>query len=857
MSLQAAVFTRQEVRQAVGRIAGLESVASQLVKADVVDCGEALPMLQAYNLGSAEGYVIMGKAEGEARVVAYSPEGHFDADQMPPAMQYWLSLSAASLDDQNNLPARVAGFPEAVTPLLGTMAWGQDYPFNTTCPTKTDGSHYYVGCVATAATQIMRYHQWPASYDWANMPYAPGQTSVPAAQVAALSALAADFGKAVQMEYLANGSAASSMMVPGALRNTFGYASTVCVHRRDYYSTSQWRQMIYTELAAGRPVFFGATSDNSTSGHAFVCDGYDAQGYIHINWGWYGSSNGYFLLNHLDPSSLGIGGGTGGYNTDQEIITGIAPQPVEGLNQEWPLYASVRFSATDYGNEATFMTIVENFENLDFKGQMGIVAMRQDTLLKVLYQQDTELAGFKDNKSGYMNVWLRNVPIGAIEAGDGPCQIRLAIKPNGREDWQMVRFPFGLPSYAEATVKNGQLDLGDTYKPAPNVVLLEPLNQQGPAYAGGIASLKTRISNLSADFRLSKVVVRLKAVGGSETYDMEQDVKIYDESEEDLSLLVNLPSEIRPGTYDVTLFHKNYEAYPFDNTKVGRMTIEVMDNPGHPVLQLTQAPLWNKATQGSVFCQGDNVSVVGEVRNYGPEGTMPMQCWMTDVNDSTRSYIYQQQAVTAASGKTAVATFYRRMVVDPGTYRFDFRYLLPDGTLQAEAQTFADQSLITVEADTVTRWLEAVELVMPDTLYLKSSVPCSFTVKALDNRFSGTVYVRLRQFTNSNGELAWMGSQAIAAGESKTITFNYKPAVATGTYMVLAECKQGGKDGTIINYPAYYRIITVLPEPSAIDTIAQDADQAETMSYDLLGRPVGEAGAKGLLVRNRKLIYTL
>ena len=69
------------------------------------------------------------------------------------------------------------------------------------------------------------------------------------------------------------------------------------------------------------PVFYmGVTSDEG--GHAFVCDGY-RDGYFHINWGWSGVSNGYFLLWSLDPDVQGTGGSSSGNGFDfyQDILT--------------------------------------------------------------------------------------------------------------------------------------------------------------------------------------------------------------------------------------------------------------------------------------------------------------------------------------------------------------------------------------------------------------------------------------------------------------------------------------------------------------------------------------------------------
>ena len=59
--------------------------------------------------------------------------------------------------------------------------------------------------------------------------------------------------------------------------------------------------MLYEELSSGRPVLYSGSKN--MSGHEFVCDGYDGNGMFHINWGWNGLSNGYFLLNVLDPDT--------------------------------------------------------------------------------------------------------------------------------------------------------------------------------------------------------------------------------------------------------------------------------------------------------------------------------------------------------------------------------------------------------------------------------------------------------------------------------------------------------------------------------------------------------------------------
>ena len=61
-----------------------------------------------------------------------------------------------------------------------------------------------------------------------------------------------------------------------------------------------WVDVVKTDLDQGRPlVYKGYTSDYS-AGHAFVVDGYDGD-YFHLNWGWSGSYNGWYLLSNLSP----------------------------------------------------------------------------------------------------------------------------------------------------------------------------------------------------------------------------------------------------------------------------------------------------------------------------------------------------------------------------------------------------------------------------------------------------------------------------------------------------------------------------------------------------------------------------
>lgn len=839
----------KKVQQKAQQLLHLSGTADFSVAQLPEECGTAV---EAYNVVGGNGYVIMAEAEnGEQVIVGYSTEGNINPNDMPEAMRYMLShISVVTAADGEDVVCR--SMPKAsaaeVAPLLGNIAWGQDYPFNLACPTKKNGTHYYVGCVATAATQIMRYHQWPLSYDWANMPEIAPEMATSDVENA-YSLLAADFGKAVNMEYLDAGSAASSMMVPKALRDN-GYQSGVRVHRRNYYSSSEWTALLRSELSASRPVFYGASSDNAQSGHAFVCDGYDQAGYFHINWGWYGNSNGYFLLNHFDPSSLGIGGGAGGYNRDQEIVTGITKDEI--TPGEWPLYGSSRLSVNNYGNEATFMVILENFETIEFSGRIAVVVMRGTEVLKVLHSEDLTVGGFNGSVAGYKMLTMRNVPLSAVDAADGDCQLRFAFSQNG-SDWTPLRHDIGFPSYVAGTIANKQLSIESAaHAPQPDVAITALPVLNGPAIVGGALSTSITLQNKSADYRLKNIVIRLTSKDGTAHYDMENEVSIYDESLESITLTTVLPNDIQAGEYDMTFFEKGFESLPFDDSQAGRLSITINENPGHAVFRATQESLWASKSGIDAICQGDGISFATEVRNYGPKGTMAMQLWLQDVDDNTREYIYHQQNVTAESGKKTTATFYRNMPLDPGKYQLVYKYVDAEGNVDTEESG----QVVEIAAAPTTLPLAVESIDMPTEMVIGQKYACSVTLRAVDSNYSGTVYVRLRQFTNSGGEIATMGSQSIAAGQTKTINFSYKPGVAANKYFVLIDYKKGTQTDLVpAGYANYYQICNIItPEAAGIEQIQTEVPNPKAENiYNIFGQRVSE-NHKGIVIQHGKKI---
>ncbi|MBP5687321.1 MAG: C10 family peptidase [Muribaculaceae bacterium] len=314
-----------------------------------------------FNNPEQPGWVIVAGDDRARTILAYSDEDYFDAEDVPECVQDWLNGYVEQIENigapKEEVPETteasvVASGKSKIVPLLFSK-WAQGLPFNQQCPSYTNSSgettYCPSGCVAIAMAQIMYYHQSsfgskaiPAytstkdgltyerpelpsttfNYDIMNPWYHNGSnTSASAEEVQKLVKYC---GQAVEMKYGKKTSSATSD------RNAFVFyfnydKHSQQIHREDV-TAAVWENNIYTELAAGRPVYMRA--EKLGGGHAFICDGYDGNGLYHINWGWRGSNNGYFALNALsDGNTGGTGAASGeeGYTIDLQIIIGLEP----------------------------------------------------------------------------------------------------------------------------------------------------------------------------------------------------------------------------------------------------------------------------------------------------------------------------------------------------------------------------------------------------------------------------------------------------------------------------------------------------------------------------------------------------
>ncbi|MFK5854837.1 MAG: C10 family peptidase, partial [Bacteroidota bacterium] len=264
-----------------------------------------------------------------------------------------------------------------------TSTWNQDNPYNAMCPEDASGpgGRVYVGCVATAMAEIMHYWRFPltgegsnsyyhypygtisanfgdAEYDWNGM-----TDEISNKFIWEIAEIGFHAGVAVEMMYAGDGSGAYSQDVPAAMRNHFRFQSSVQYLSKSSYTTSTWENMMQTELDNFRPIYYsGRTTDNS--GHAFVCDAYQGMNYYHFNFGWSGSSNGYYSLQSV-----------GGFHVSQAMIRNIYPG-----DAAYPYFASEQ---TDLG------TLVGSFTDGSGPAEDYISGMDASWLISPQNEEDS------------------------------------------------------------------------------------------------------------------------------------------------------------------------------------------------------------------------------------------------------------------------------------------------------------------------------------------------------------------------------------------------------------------------------------------------------------------------------------
>ena len=324
-----------------------------------------------FNVGS-DGFVIVSGDDNFRPIIGYSLEGGYDMSN-PISNAYLNSIANGrnsvnsnvidpmvtaeweSVMNTGRLISRNSG--RGVDYLVKTK-WNQNpAPYNSMCPADSQspnaGYHAYVGCVATAMAQIMKYWSYPATgqgshsyihpkygvvsanfgnttYDWDNMlnTYNNGYTTE---QGNAVATIGFHCGVAVDMDYggdVEEGSGSNSDRVPSAIANYFRYSSSAYVVYKPA-NLSSWMDLLKESFDLGWPVLYSGNETGAPYGHAFICDGYDDYDLFHFNWGWGGSNDGYSLIENID------------YTDNAKGVFNFVPTDVYGNTAQAPINFTV------------------------------------------------------------------------------------------------------------------------------------------------------------------------------------------------------------------------------------------------------------------------------------------------------------------------------------------------------------------------------------------------------------------------------------------------------------------------------------------------------------------------------------
>lgn len=288
-------------------------------------------MLYIVNFADSAGFVIAGTDDRENSIYAYIEEGNYswgDSDTHNSGFAAFLYalLESKSYNDKGNFEEHQDEYEghgggggnykpskfEVMSPLLVTK-WSQKKPYNTYTPNE------YTGCVVTAISQICSFLEAPVNVQWsykntngsATMNWGKIKTEcitnggTPTSTANQVAHLMRSLGLAFGAEYESGETGVDSDDAIEYMQNVGHLVSDL-----DDYDVN----CVVNNLKSGNKIVYmrgnaryyhvGFVFRKYVDGHAWVVDGYinevknnKQSYYLHCNWGWGGTKNGYFLNN--------------------------------------------------------------------------------------------------------------------------------------------------------------------------------------------------------------------------------------------------------------------------------------------------------------------------------------------------------------------------------------------------------------------------------------------------------------------------------------------------------------------------------------------------------------------------------
>ena len=422
---------------------------------------EDAPTFYVVAAQSGSGFVIVAGDDAITPILAYSTRyGAPSSEMLPPNFEGWLRYVDAAVRyarehdvvaDRTTAEKWSEDYKPVEAVMLNTARWSQVEPYNNECPIDGD-AHSLTGCTQTAMAIIMYHNRWPERakgateayttkygldvaardlnhvYDWDSMieTYVEGEYND--AQAAAVAVLMADLGHAFKAEYTATDTAAFPDMA--VLYQNFGYSPASHIVVRNGNSDEYWKGVLRDEIEANRPVFYaGYTAE--WAGHAFVLDGVDANDYFHVNWGWGGVYDGFFLIDGLMLGEEYL------FDTQHWAVLGMHPLR-DGEIDNWLVLSSSGLSveAQEFERGTQFMIksiSYANLSQLNFEGEMCVGVCDANGARKSWVSEPIKISMGVNMATSEMNISA--VVNDEIMAGDRLC---VFYKSNSSDVWHRM-----------------------------------------------------------------------------------------------------------------------------------------------------------------------------------------------------------------------------------------------------------------------------------------------------------------------------------------------------------------------------------------------------------------------------------
>ena len=288
VSQSAALQQAQSFLAQRGRLCTLQSCETgRANKPNKVNQASSAPY-HIFNVAGNGGFVIVSGDDNAMPILGYADQGYIDPDNMPNALRELLDgyademayLTSHNLSAPAQAPSRkIQLIRRPIAPLIQTR-WNQNGGYNHFTPTDQTPNgmkHSYTGCIATSMAQLMYYHRWPNAttqtipgylapslnrqldslpvtafdYDAMALVY---NNNTDSSAIIAVSKLMQYCGWAMELDYTTAGTSGFSEFIPNALIDYFDYDSSATYVQRLNYSYEGWMDLLYNELANGRPL---------------------------------------------------------------------------------------------------------------------------------------------------------------------------------------------------------------------------------------------------------------------------------------------------------------------------------------------------------------------------------------------------------------------------------------------------------------------------------------------------------------------------------------------------------------------------------------------------------------------------